>query len=143
MTNIKYMELANELAYEAYNKNEVPIGCVIVYNDIVIGKGYNTREHTNNVLGHAELNAIKEASSFLNTWKLDDCVMYVTVEPCIMCYGAIIQSRIKKVYVGSIQDKIKPSSYKRYISDDDIIDESLINELSGNLMIKFFKKMRS
>ncbi len=101
MTNQKkYMDLANELAEEAFKLNEVPIGCVIVYNNQVIGSGFNSREKNGDVFGHAEVNAIKAASSFLDTWKLDNCELYVTVEPCLMCYGAIKQSRISKVYIG-------------------------------------------
>lgn len=136
------MQRAIEQANLALSINEVPIGCVIVLNDEIIGYGHNTRETTNSVLGHAEINAIKMAELNLGTWKLDNCIMYVSVEPCIMCYGAIIQSRIKKVFVGSVQDSIKQSSYKKYITSDNLINESLVNSESKALMQNFFKKLR-
>lgn len=96
--NQKYMELAIEEAKKAYKKDEVPVGCVIVCDGKVIAKSYNTRERNNSVLDHAEINAIKKASKKKNTWKLDDCEMYVTLKPCSMCESIIKQSRIKNVY---------------------------------------------
>ena len=98
---VKYMELALEEAKLAAIQDEVPIGCVIVKDDIVIAKAHNLRETNNNPLGHAETLAIKRASEVLNDWQLVDCELYVTIEPCIMCAGAIIQSRIKKVIYGA------------------------------------------
>ena len=82
-------------------EDEVPIGCVIVRNDKIIARAHNQRETTNNPLGHAEILAIKKASELLNDWQLVDCDLYVTIEPCIMCGGAIIQSRIRKVIYGA------------------------------------------
>ena len=138
----KFMNLAIQNAKKALEINEIPIGAVIIDQEQnIIGCGFNTRESTNSVIGHGEINAINEACINLNTWKLDNCIMYVTVEPCIMCYGAILQSRIKKVYIGSKQDDIKKSSYRKYIISNDIdIDESLINQESIDLMKNFFKK---
>lgn len=101
----KYMKMAYDQAIKAYKINEVPIGCVIVYQDKVIGRGYNRRVTDKNTLSHAEMNAIKKASKRLNDWRLDDCEMYVTLEPCQMCSGAIVQSRIKKVYIGCMNPK--------------------------------------
>ena len=98
---VKYMELALEEAKLAAIQDEVPIGCVIVKDDIVIAKAHNLRETNNDPLGHAETLAIKRASEVLNDWQLVDCELYVTIEPCIMCAGAIIQSRIKKVIYGA------------------------------------------
>ena len=94
----KYMELAIKEAIRAFNKNEVPVGCVIVQNDKILAKTYNTREKSNNILGHAEINAILKASKKLHTWKLNDCEMYVTLKPCSMCESIIKQSRLEKVY---------------------------------------------
>ena len=91
----KYMKEAIKQAKKAYALNEVPIGCVIVYEDKIIGRGYNRRVTDKNTLSHAELNAIKKASKKLGDWRLDDCEMYITLEPCQMCAGAIVQSRIK------------------------------------------------
>ena len=93
--------MALEEAELAALEDEVPIGCVVVKDDKVIAKVHNLRETTNNPLGHAETLAIKKASEVLNDWQLVDCELYVTIEPCIMCAGAIIQSRIKKVVYGA------------------------------------------
>ena len=96
-----YMKEALKEAELATLEDEVPIGCVIVCNDKIIARSHNQREITNNPLGHAETLAIKKASEVLNDWQLVDCELYVTIEPCIMCAGAIIQSRIKKVVYGA------------------------------------------
>lgn len=101
----KYMREALKQARKAYDLDEVPIGCVIVYQDKIIARGYNRRRIEMNTLSHAELNAIRKASKKLGDWRLDDCEMYVTLEPCQMCAGAIVQSRIKKVYIGCMNPK--------------------------------------
>lgn len=137
----KYMHEALELAFKALENDEIPIGCVIVKDDIVIGRGYNNREANSDISGHAEMNALKDASQTLGTWKLNDCEMYVTVEPCLMCYGAITQSRIKKVHIGSKQSEIKPYSYRKYITNDTLISEMLIDE-AKEVMQSFFQKRR-
>ena len=98
---VKYMQMALEEAKLAALEDEVPIGCVIVKDDEVIAKAHNQRENTNNPLDHAETLAIKKASEVLGDWQLVNCELYVTVEPCIMCAGAIIQSRIPKVIYGA------------------------------------------
>ena len=97
----KYMKIALQEAKKAYDNNEVPIGCVIVYNDEIIGIGANMRVTDKNVLSHAEIIAINEACGFMGDWRLEDCTLYVTVEPCPMCAGAIVQARIKKVVFGA------------------------------------------
>lgn len=104
-TDIKYMKEAIKQAKKAYAIEEVPIGCVIVYEDKIIARGYNRRTIDGNTLAHAELIAIKRASKKLGDWRLEDCTMYVTLEPCQMCAGAIIQSRIKKVVIGCMNPK--------------------------------------
>lgn len=101
----KFMSEAIKLAKKAKKMNEVPIGCVIVYKDKIIGKGYNRRIIEKTALAHAELKAIKKACNKMEDWRLDDCEMYVTLEPCQMCSGAIVQSRIKKVYIGCMNPK--------------------------------------
>lgn len=98
---IKYMEEAIKEAKKASSIDEVPIGCVIVLNNKIIARGHNVRETKKNPIGHAEIIAIQKASKKLDNWRLENCELYVTVEPCIMCAGAIIQSRIKKVYFGA------------------------------------------
>ncbi len=101
----KYMREAIRQAKKAYALEEVPIGCVIVFQDKIIGRGYNRRTIDKNTLAHAELIAIKKASRKLGDWRLEDCTMYVTLEPCQMCSGAIIQARIKRVVVGCMNPK--------------------------------------
>ena len=97
----KYMKIALKEAKKAELIDEVPIGCVIVKDDKIIARAHNTREKDKLVISHCEINAIKKASKKLNDWQLIDCELYVTLEPCIMCSGAIYQSRIKKVYFGA------------------------------------------
>ena len=99
--DVIFMQAALKEAKEAELIDEVPIGCVIVKNGVIIASTHNLRETTNNPLGHAETLAIKKASEVLNDWQLVDCELYVTIEPCLMCAGAIIQSRIKKVVYGA------------------------------------------
>ena len=101
----KYMLEALKEAELAKLEDEVPIGCVIVKDDQIIARAHNLRETTNNPLGHAETLAIKQASEVLKDWQLVDCDLYVTIEPCIMCGGAIIQSRIRKVIYGALDLK--------------------------------------
>jgi tRNA(adenine34) deaminase len=101
----KYMRAALREAKKAYALDEVPIGCVIVQNDKIIARGYNRRNTDKNTLAHAEIAAIKKASKKTGDWRLEDCTMYVTLEPCQMCAGAIVQSRLAKVVIGSMNPK--------------------------------------
>jgi len=101
----KYMKAAIQQAQKALKLNEVPIGCVIVYNDKIIGRGYNRRNTDKTALGHAEITAIKKASKYLGDWRLEQCTMYITLEPCQMCSGAIVQARIPKVIIGAMNPK--------------------------------------
>lgn len=96
--NRKFLDLAFKYAEKAYKNNEVPIGAVIVKNNEVIGYGYNQKEKKNSVLEHAEIMAIRKATKRLNNWRLDECDIYVTLDPCPMCASAIKQSRIKNIY---------------------------------------------
>ena len=101
----KYMKEAIRQAKKAYAIGEVPIGCVIVYEDKIVGRGYNRRTVDKNTLAHAELIAIRKASKKLGDWRLEGCTMYVTLEPCQMCSGAIVQSRMTRVVVGCMNPK--------------------------------------
>lgn len=96
----KYMKEALKQAKKAYALDETPIGCVIVYEGKIISRGYNRRNVDKNTLAHAELAAIKKASRKLGDWRLEGCTMYVTLEPCPMCAGAIVQARITRVVIG-------------------------------------------
>lgn len=104
-TDEKYMKLALAQAKKAYDLLEVPIGCVIVHEGKVIGRGYNRRNTDKNTLSHAEITAINKASKKIGDWRLEECTLYVTLEPCQMCAGAIIQSRIPKVVMGCMNPK--------------------------------------
>ena len=101
----KYMREAIKEAKKAELIDEVPIGCVIVKNDKIISRGHNVKESQQNPMGHAEIIAINKASKKLNSWRLEDCDIYITLEPCIMCSGAIIQSRIRTIYYGASDPK--------------------------------------
>lgn len=107
MINIheKYMKEAIKQAKKAYALGEVPIGCVIVQEDKIIGRGYNRRNTDKNTLAHAEITAINKASKKIGDWRLEDCTLYVTLEPCQMCAGAIVQARITEVVMGSMNPK--------------------------------------
>ena len=99
------MKEALKQAMRAYKQEEVPIGCVIVYNGEIIAKAYNKRNMKRNPLAHAEILAINKASKVLEDWRLEECTMYITLEPCQMCAGAIVQARIPKVVIGSMNPK--------------------------------------
>lgn len=101
----KYMKEALRQAKKAYELGEVPIGCVIVYQDKIIGRGYNRRNTDKNTLAHAEITAINKASRKMGDWRLEECTLYVTLEPCQMCAGAIVQARITEVVMGSMNPK--------------------------------------
>ena len=97
----KYINIALDEAKIAYNLNEVPVGAVVVRNGEIIAKSHNLKRSTNNVINHAEIISIIEASNYVGDWRLNDCEMYVTLEPCPMCAGAIVQARLKKIYIGT------------------------------------------
>lgn len=101
----KYMKEALRQAQKAYALGEVPIGCVIVHDGKIIGRGYNRRNTDKNTLAHAEITAIRRASKVMGDWRLEDCTLYVTLEPCQMCAGAIVQARIPQVVMGCMNPK--------------------------------------
>ncbi len=101
----KFMKAALKQAKKAYDIDEVPIGCVIVQNKKIIARGYNRRNTDKNTLAHAELTAIRKASRKTGDWRLEDCTIYVTLEPCQMCAGAIVQSRMKRVVIATMNTK--------------------------------------
>ena len=148
MTDEYYMKKALEQAKLAYYLDDVPIGCVIVYNDEIIGRGYNRRNNMKNVLMHAEISAINEACIKMNDWRLEDCTLYVTVEPCPMCAGVIVQSRIKKVIYGTANKKAGFCGSVMNIMQLDgqnhkvEVEKGLLESECGELMKKFFAKRR-
>lgn len=101
----KYMREALKQAKKAYALGEVPIGCVIVHEGVIIGRGYNRRNTDKNTLAHAEITAINKASKKIGDWRLEECTLYVTLEPCQMCAGAIVQARIPEVVMGCMNPK--------------------------------------
>ena len=101
----KFMKEAIRQARKAYALNETPIGCVLVYEGKIIGRGYNRRNTDKNTLAHAEITAIRKASRKIGDWRLEGCTLYVTLEPCPMCAGAIVQSRMDRVVVGCMNPK--------------------------------------
>lgn len=145
----KYMKMAIVQAKKAERLDEVPIGCVIVHDGMVVGRGYNRRNIDRNTLSHAELNAIKKASKKLGDWRLDDCEMYVTTEPCQMCAGAIVQARIKKVYIGcmnpkagcagSILNLLQVDKFNHQVE----IESGILKDECSSLLTSFFRKLRN
>jgi tRNA(adenine34) deaminase len=144
----KFMELAIEQAKEAEKIGEVPIGAVIVKEDIVIATAYNLREIEQRAVAHAELLAIDKACEKLNTWRLSGCTLYVTLEPCPMCAGAIILSRIDRIVFGARDPKGGcAGSILNILQEDRFnhqteITEGLLEEECGNLLSTFFKGLR-
>lgn len=135
------MNIYNELlalCKKSLNSNDVPIGALIVKDNVIIGKGYNTREKNQDILGHAEINAIREAQNYLNNWNLQGCVLYVTLKPCSMCREIIKQARIDKVYY--ILEKLEnKKEYDRteFIKNNDYLEEDYLKILS-----EFFQNLR-
>lgn len=141
--NEKYMELAISMAKKAFKKGEIPVGAVIVKNGKIIAKSYNTKEKNKDVTCHAEINAIKKACKKLKTWHLEECELYTTLEPCMMCTGAIIQSRIKKIYFSTTNESF--GELVNYVNNNKIklqINGGLYKDESIKLLQKFFKNKR-
>lgn len=147
--NLKYMEEAFNCAKVAYNLDEVPIGAVIVKNNVIIGRGYNKKEKNMSVIAHAEIIAIEEAAKYLNNWRLDGCDIYVTLDPCPMCASAIKQSRIRNVYSACNNSFINNEKILKLIFESDNTNPSVnyvsnLNvEKSQKMMNSFFKKQRN
>ena len=143
-----FMKEALKEAKNAYKKLEVPVGVVIVKDNEIIARGYNQKEMKNNPIKHAEIIAIEKACKKLNNWRLNDCKMYVTLEPCPMCAGAIINSRIKKVYIGAVQEKTgacgsKVNLIEKYNSETKVDTEfGILQDKCLELVQDFFKELR-
>lgn len=147
-SDIKYMKEAIKQARKAELLNEVPIGCVIVYKDKIIGRGYNRRNTDKTTLGHAEITAIKKASKKMNDWRLEECTLYVTLEPCQMCAGAIVQARIPRVVIGSMNPKagcggsILNILQMPQFNHQCNVTRSILNDECSSLLTTFFRKLR-
>lgn len=143
-----YMEQALIEAEKASRLGEVPVGAVIVSNENVIARGHNLRESKNNALAHAEIIAINEACKKLGSWRLDNCELYVTLEPCPMCAGAIVNSRIKAVYFGaydlkggacgSVVDLFKKGTFNH----SPVVYAGIMEDACEEILKEFFKKLR-
>lgn len=135
----KYMKIALKLAKKAYKNGDVPVGAVIVENNKIIGKGYNKRQKLKNVTRHAEIIALEKACKKKKNWYLNDCEIYITLEPCMMCMGAIKQAHIKKIYFST--ENIK-CGYNKINKNMPIIEKNIYKEESINLLKSFFKNKR-
>ena len=143
-----YMGEAIKQAKRAYRREETPIGCVIVYQDKIIARGYNKRNWKKNTLAHAEILAINKASKELGDWRLEDCTMYVTLEPCPMCAGAIVQARIPRVVIGSMNPKagcagsvlnlLQMAQFNHQVE----IERGVLEEECSTMLSGFFRELR-
>ena len=144
----KYMKEAIRQAKKAYALGEVPIGCVIVYQDKIIGRGYNRRNTDKNTLSHAEITAIRKASKKMGDWRLEDCTLYVTLEPCQMCAGAIVQARITRVVMGTMNPKagcggsilniLEMPQFNHQVQ----VTRGMLEEECTQMLTSFFKALR-
>lgn len=144
----KYMKEAIRQAQKAYALGEVPIGCVIVYEGKIIGRGYNRRNTDKNTLAHAEITAINKASKKIGDWRLEGCTLYVTLEPCQMCAGAIVQARIDEVVMGSMNPKagcggsilniLEMPEFNHQVR----VIRGVLEEECSQMLTRFFKELR-
>ncbi|SFL87540.1 tRNA(adenine34) deaminase [Paenibacillus sp. 1_12] len=147
--HIEYMQAAIDEARKAEELLEVPIGAVVVWRDQIIGRGYNLRESTLDPLAHAELIAIKQASEYLQAWRLLDCKLYVTLEPCPMCAGAIVQARIPQVIYGTVDPKAGCAGTLMNLLQEDRFNHQVdvlsgvLQEECSLLLTQFFRKLRT
>lgn len=145
---IKYMKEALKEAKKAYNKEEIPVGAIIVKDNKIIARAHNIKEMKNDTTRHAEIIAIQKASEKLGSWRLIDCEMYVTLEPCSMCAGALIQSRIQKVYIGTMDTKTGAcGSVLNLLQDFNFnhkvdIETNIMQKECETILKEFFKKLR-
>lgn len=144
----QFMQAALHEAQQAATIGEIPIGCVIVKDDQIIGRGFNYREHSNLATDHAEIRAIQMANQALRSWRLEDCTLYVTLEPCPMCTGAILNARIPEVYYAAADEKAGMAGTLDNLLNDPrlnhqaIIHKGLLQEQSLKLLKSFFAQAR-
>ncbi len=146
--NEKYMKEALKQAKKAYALDETPIGCVIVYEGKVIARGYNRRNTDHSTLAHAEIAAIRKAAKVLGDWRLEGCTLYVTLEPCPMCAGAIVQARVTNCVIGAMNPKAGcAGSVMNLLEEEQFnhqvnVTRGVLEEECGGLMKSFFKELR-
>lgn len=144
-----FMKKALSLAEKAFQEDEVPVGALIVQNGKIISETYNQKERTQNPCNHAEILAITQATSILKNWRLSDCELYVTLEPCVMCAGALIQSRISKVYFGAADPKGGALGTLYSLHEDNRLNHrfecegGILSEDCGKLLSDFFRRKRT
>lgn len=144
----KYMKEAIRQAKKAYALDEVPIGCVIVQQDKIIARGYNRRNTDKNTLSHAELIAIRKASRKLGDWRLEGCTIYITLEPCQMCAGAIVQARITEAVIGSMNAKAGCAGSVLNILEMEefnhqvVVTRDVLREECSEMLSSFFRELR-
>ena len=144
----KYIKLALKEAIKSYLQDEVPIGAVVVKDNKVIAKAHNTRNKTQNAINHAEVLAIAKACKKLKSWRLDGCDIYVTMEPCPMCAGAILNARIKNLYFGAYDKTSKTNLLEQIMQDDrlnhkTIVKGGILEKECSKLLTDFFKSKRN
>lgn len=139
-----YMEKALIEAYKAFNANEVPVGAIIVRNDKIIAKSFNLKDSKNSVTKHAELIVIEKASKKINNWRLSDCIMYVTLQPCPMCASAINQARLFKIVYGASTNSIENSEIfdKIFSNSNTLIEKNVLSQECSLILKKFFNDIR-
>ena len=144
-----YMKQALKEAEKAYQKLEVPVGAIIVKDGKIIARAHNQKETKMDTTKHAEILAIQKASKKLQSWRLIDCEMYITLEPCSMCAGAIINSRIKKIYIGTMDDKTGAAGSKLDLFEDYTfnhkveVEKNIMKEECEEILKRFFKELRT
>ena len=143
--DIKYMKLALNEARKASKNGDIPVGCVILCKDKVIAKAYNKKHKTGDPTNHAEILAIKKACKAINDFRLEDAEVYVTLEPCIMCYGALLSARVKKIYFGAYDKKYSISEINKYLKFNHYADVvgGVMEEECGKLLSQFFEELRN
>lgn len=149
LINEQYMKEALKQAKKAYEKGEIPVGAIIVKDNKIIARAYNEKEYKFDTTKHAEILAIQKASKKLKSWRLTDCDMYVTLEPCSMCAGALIQSRIRKVYIGTMDEKTGACGSVLNLLEDYTfnhqveVETNILQPECEQLLKSFFKEIRN
>ena len=147
-TDTTFMRAAIKQAQKAYEKSEVPIGCVIVHDGKIIARGYNRRNTDRSTLAHAEITAIRKAAKKLGDWRLEDCTLYVTLEPCPMCAGAIVQARITECVIGCMNPKAGCAGSVTNLLEMDgfnhkvIVRRGILEEECSSMLKTFFRELR-